>query len=307
MNKQREESILFDDADPKENTGPTTLISAAKLHEAKIRAQTTPPELGLDPLYAPFIEAANELRQKVEAQSRNKIEEIKRETAEQTKSLYNKLTEAREEFKKLQDSYQNKYNEVEKLTNERALLKQQLASTEDTVKKQHQELQQHHNILQDAEQKHLEELDFVCSKNNALIDKLKSKIDQINQDYEQQLTNLQQKITYQKQQLSGEIAVLLTENTKISTELAELQNEQHLWQQGSSEFIEKIVQLESENLALQHTGKEKAEKLLRNEHALKLANEELERSQQYVKELEEKNNAIQKELFENWIHKKEEF
>ncbi|OGO91460.1 MAG: hypothetical protein A3F10_02245 [Coxiella sp. RIFCSPHIGHO2_12_FULL_42_15] len=271
-----------------------------------MRAQALAPELGLDPLYTPFIEAAAELRQKIETQHKQKIEEIKRETAEQTKTLYNKLSEAREEFKRLQDNFNHKNAEFEKITQENITLQQELQITQENILKQQEEIVKQKAMLTSIEQRHNDDIQNVMNKNDLLIDKLKSKIDQINQDYQQQLTHLQQKINYQKQQLTDEVNILREENQQISGELTTFKKEQQTWQQSSNEFIDQIAKLETENSTLQTTLKEKSEKLLRSDHSLKLANEELERGQQYIKELEEKNNSIQKELFENWIHKKEE-
>lgn len=306
MNKSREDNVILGNDNLREDLSPTTLIAAAKMHGAKMRAQALAPELGLDPLYTPFIEAAAELRQKIETQHKQKIEEIKRETAEQTKTLYNKLSEAREEFKRLQDNFNHKNAEFEKITQENITLQQELQITQENILKQQEEIVKQKAMLTSIEQRHNDDIQNVMNKNDLLIDKLKSKIDQINQDYQQQLTHLQQKINYQKQQLTDEVNILREENQQISGELTTFKKEQQTWQQSSNEFIDQIAKLETENSTLQTTLKEKSEKLLRSDHSLKLANEELERGQQYIKELEEKNNSIQKELFENWIHKKEE-
>jgi len=291
-----------------EEAEATTLISAAKLHEAKLRTdvQPVPLELGIDPLYSPLLEAAESLRQKIEARNKEKIESIKRDTAEQTQNLYHKLTEAREEFKRIELTLKNKAEEVDQLNGDKQKLTQELQIANENAAIHLQEAESQKLLVENAEQNKAAEIKAIEEHNSGLIERLKAKIEQINQDFNQQIDNLQQKLSYEQQRFSAEITTLTNNNESMSEELTKLRQEQHTWQEGSSGFEEKISQLQAENTNTQLNLKDKAEKLLRTEHSLKLANEELERSQSYIKELEEKNNSLQKELFENWIHKKDE-
>lgn len=286
-----------------EDIGPTTLISAAKLHEAKIRGEMAPlpVELGIDPLYAPLLEAAELIRKKLELKYKDKIEAVKRETAEQTHSLYNRLTEAREEFKRLEQQFKDQSEESKILVQRNSVLEQDLRSAVETTTLYQQKVDEQQSIIHQNEFDKATRIRAAEEQNTALIERLKDKIQQITTDYTQQLDNLQQKLNYEQNRLSDEISSLSEVNDKLVFELKQMRHEQHVWQQGTVLFDDKIKQLESNNALSQQNLKEKAEKLLRAEHALKLANEELGRSQNYVKELEEKNNTLQKELLENWI------
>ncbi len=297
MNKREQSNLSADGED-----APRALISADRIKDTKSLDSLFQADLGVDPLYAPILEAAYELRQNVEACTQDKIEAIKRETAEQTKEIYHKLTEAREEFKRLELTLQNTSDEALSLTQAKTELENQFAEACAQIQTLKHEIETQKNELAEINEKNNEEVNLLSLKHDALIEKLKNKIDQINQDYSQQLTNLQQKLSYQQQQMNGEITDLSEANENLQQELSQVKASQT----DSSSLIEEIEKLKYETLSMQHTIKEKAEKLLRSDHSLKLANEEHERCQLYIKELENKNNSIQKELFENWITKKDE-
>lgn len=256
----------------------------------------------IDPLYAPLLQAATSLREKIEATHRAKIETIKRETADQTEMIYHKLTAAREEFKNLQEIHSTHLHQIEVLTEEKSKLTDAVNAAHAHLQEQQQQLDLQKSSFRELEEKFESEVGLINIKSDALIEKLKEKINQIHQDYDQQLDHLQQKLSFQKSQLTDEVSLLTKENDKLTQELQTLHQEQ----QGSGSLQEKLLALESERINLEVSLKEKAEKLLRAEHSLKLSHEEVERNQQYIKALEDKNNTIQKELFENWILKKDE-
>jgi len=305
MNKAEYTHISQQDADQE---GTSMLLSAAvKLKDPQSTRRELPFGLELDPLYAPIIEAAYQLGETIKEQTKHEIESIKRDTADQTRDLYNKLTEAGREFKNVEQELILKTDELNSLYENKLQLEIELENIRRTQEKQQHDLLHQQEIIDSIQAKHDSALAEADNKNETLIEKLKATIEQINNDYEQQVAHLQQQLDYQKQQFTQEITMLREENSANSTELATLRQEKQIWSLNNDGFQEKLQKIEMENQSLQTNFKEKAEKLLRAEHSLKLANEEIDRCQGYIKDLESKNNKMQKELFENWIQKKDEF
>lgn len=277
MNKHNQptlSSLSDPDQNDSEDSGPKTLISAAKLHETKIKSQQKLTSgFELDPLYTPFIKAAESLRHAIETQTKEKIESIKHETAEQTKAIYDKLSDARDEFKYMQQQLADQEKKLEDATAEETQLRQTLMQASEQINQLQNEIKEKNTKLSCVDNHQNEALATAQEAHQHLITKLQAQINQVNCDYKQQLNNTEQKFTYQQQKLNSEAILLREENAKMSEELNSLKQE-------------------------------KSEKCNHSEVSLELANAELERLQNYVKELEEKNNTIQKELFENWIKEK---
>ena len=305
----RSHSSLMDE-DKDDNAGAATLISATKLHQASKRpgAQSLvidAPESELDPIYSPLLQAAKALKEKIEAQHREKITQLTHDAAEQNQELQLKAVATQREIEHLKQQLQAKTADVERVTREKQEVIKDLQTVSENTARHIQEINTQRDLLENAEQSKTTAIQQVELQNAELIERLKAKIEQIKADYSQQLSNMEQDLGYKQQGLTAEVTALTTSNEQMFDELSQLRQERQVWQQGSSGFEEKIKQLETDSQRWQTSHKEKAEALLRNEHALKLANEELERRQEYIKTLEAKNNTLQKEVLENWIDKKE--
>lgn len=248
-----------------------------------------------DPLYTPLLDAIHHLRSQLDSQHQAELEALKRATANQTEALYHRLTEAREHFVALERNFEIKISELSEAQHTIQLLNNQLAAQAEALQNLEVDRQSHQQVMQELNQKY-----------EQLIDKLKAKIEAFQADYQQQVDNLQSKLNYQKLHHEEQMNMLTNENLNLTQELHNTRREYLELHQSSQGSRDAISQLQQELASAHQLNKERAEKLLRAEHSLKIAQEEIERNQRYVRELEDKNNAIQKELFENWIVKKDE-
>ncbi len=289
----------------KENaTNPnSTVIAAEKLHQQRFSNSHS---LTSDPMLEPIIQAAKELQAKIKEQTRQEIEVIKKETADQTKKLYLHVSDAKKEFKRLEQQYSEKCGEYSVIKHQKLQLEDEISKLVDHQEKQQQDISHLKTQLNQKDQEHHHKLSTITDDNENLITRLKNKITQINTDFERQITNLQQKLDYQQQQLENENKSLQSEISKLSEQVTQLTLEKKANEQQYIAAQQQVSTLQHEAETTKQELTEKSGKLTSAEHAQHLANEELNRSRLYIEELEKKNNSIQQELFENWIHKKEE-
>lgn len=281
---QRSEDLRFIHA------AEATVLSSAQANGAPSLLPTS-----LDPLYGPLLEAVQHIRQTLDSQHQAELEALKRSTANQTEALYHRLSEAREHFVSLERDFEIKISELAEAQHTIHQQESLLATQAHQLEQLEQERSNHQLLVDELNQKH-----------EQLLAKLKEKIEAIHADFQQQIDNLQSKLAYQKIHHEEQVDTLSRENLALTHELHNTRREYLELHQTTQESRDKISQLEQELNNAQLLIKDKNDRLQRSEHSLKLAHEELERNQRYVQELEDKNNSIQKELFENWIVKKDE-
>ena len=170
----------------------------------------------------------------------------------------------------------------------------QIQAEVDRMSLENQQLKEH------LEQEKLKR-DEQIIQHERLISKLKEKIDELVNDHQQQISHLQNKLDYQKAYHDEQMALKTREYQQVNHDAQSYKNQFYSLQQEYQGIKDSVSFLEHQLKEKEQFFTEGSERIRRLEHNLKLAHEEHERSQLYITELEEKNNTIQKELFENWI------
>lgn len=275
-------------------TAETSFLRSAKtLHETHHTSENTHQHADdhTKIIYKPVMDALSNLIASIEAQHKDKIKELQKIAADRMQQQQHALTDKETALQTLSHALATKETTLLSLEHKNIELNQALQSAKEKTSR----LETHITKIENTEKE----------KSSETIAALKIKIAAITEDFQQQVHHLEQKLGYETLKYSNGINSL-TQECQSQQELSQQLKEAITQKDKEYAVLQKAHhELEEVLNSIKTASKKSSENTLRTEHNFKLLHEELERSRHYIKELEEKNNALQKELFDNWINYQE--